>query len=238
MSGDQDWEIWVEVDPHELAAFNIPLALINSALKNNLIDQPGGSIKSSEGDIRLRGQGVKPDPEKIAEIVLRTNDNGGELRLGDIARVVRKFEEPKTYARFNGKPSVNLTVTKTADASTIDISSEIRSLSDDLNKELPSNINAGYHTDMSVYVKTRLNVVKSSGLIGLAIGLSTVITGLIFILIVTRSLTQEELGTWGLIGGLITYVVILEPMISYWSTREIARDINSGKTEVISSGVF
>ncbi|MBK69284.1 MAG: cobalt-zinc-cadmium resistance protein [Legionellales bacterium] len=169
MSGDQDWEIWVEVDPHELAAFNIPLALINSALKNNLIDQPGGSIKSSEGDIRLRGQGVKPDPEKIAEIVLRTNDNGGELRLGDIARVVRKFEEPKTYARFNGKPSVNLTVTKTADASTIDISSEIRSLSDDLNKELPSNIKAGYHTDMSVYVKTRLNVVKSSGLIGLAL---------------------------------------------------------------------
>ena len=126
MSGDQDCEIWVEVDPHELAAFNIPLALINSALKNNLIDQPGGSIKSSEGDIRLRGQGVKPDPEKIAEIVLRTNDNGGELRLGDIPIVVSKFEEPKTYARFNGKPSVNLTVTKTADASTIDISSEIR----------------------------------------------------------------------------------------------------------------
>ena len=80
--------------------------------------------------------------------------------------------------------------------------------------------------------------VTYSGLIGLAIGLSTVITGLIFILIVTRSLTQEELGTWGLIGGLITYVVILEPMISYWSTREIARDINSGKTAVISSGVF
>ncbi|MFL2555543.1 MAG: efflux RND transporter permease subunit, partial [Gammaproteobacteria bacterium] len=126
IAGEQDWEIWVEVDPHQLAAFNMPLGVINAALKNNLIDQPGGSIKSREGDIRLRGKGVQSDPESIKEIVLRTNDNGGELKLGDIARVVRRFEEPKTYARFNGKPSVNLTVTKTADASTIDISRKIR----------------------------------------------------------------------------------------------------------------
>ena len=80
--------------------------------------------------------------------------------------------------------------------------------------------------------------VTYSGLIGLAIGLSTVVTGLIFILIVTRSFTPEQLGSWGLIGGLITYVVILEPMISYWATREIARDVNSGKTAVVSSGIF
>ena len=167
MAGDQDWEIWVEVDPHKLAALNIPLEQINAALKNNLIDQPGGSIKSSEGDIRLRGEGVQPEPEKIEKIVLRTNDNGGKLYLGDIAKITRQFEEPKTYARFNGKPSVNLTVTKTADASTIDISEKIKILSDELNKQLPASINVGYHTDMSVYVKTRLNVVKSSGLIGL-----------------------------------------------------------------------
>ena len=77
-----------------------------------------------------------------------------------------------------------------------------------------------------------------SGLIGLATGLITVFTGLIFILVVTRSLTAEELGTWGLIGGLITYVIILEPMISYWSTREIARGTESAKTAVFSSTIF
>jgi len=122
MAGDRDWEIWVEVNPHELAALNIPLEQVNAALRNNLIDQPGGSIKSNEGDIRLRGKGVKPEPENIEQIVLRTNANGGELKLGDVARVVRRFEEPETFARFNGKSSINLTVTKTADASTILIS--------------------------------------------------------------------------------------------------------------------
>ncbi len=167
MAGDRDWEIWVEVDPHELAALDIPLKQINAALRNNLVDQPGGSIKSNEGDIRLRGKGVIPEPENIEQIVLRTNVNGGELRLGDVATVVRRFEEPETYARFNGKPSINLTVTKTADASTIRISEGIRSLAEELDQEFPDSINVGYHTDMSVYVETRLNLVKSSGLIGL-----------------------------------------------------------------------
>jgi len=44
---------------------------------------------------------------------------------------------------------------------------KIRALADELSIELPDSINAGYHTDTSVYVKTRLNLVKSSGLIGL-----------------------------------------------------------------------
>ena len=169
MAGERDWEIWVEVDPHELAALQIPLTQINAALRNNLVDQPGGSIKSNEGDIRLRGKGVEPEPGSIEQIVLRTNANGGELRLGDVARVIRRFEEPETYARFNGKPSVNLTVTKTADASTIDISESIHLLSEELDSEFPDSINVGYHTDMSVYVETRLNLVKSSGLIGLVL---------------------------------------------------------------------
>ena len=69
--------------------------------------------------------------------------------------------------------------------------------------------------------------VTYSGLIGLAIGLITVITGMIFILIITRNLTPEELGTWSLIGGLISYVIIIEPFISYWTKREIAQAPNS-----------
>ena len=80
--------------------------------------------------------------------------------------------------------------------------------------------------------------VTYSGLISLVIGLFTVITGMIFLMIVTRTLTPLELGTWTLIGGLITYVVIIEPIISYWALRETARGIKSGRTAIVSSGGF
>jgi multidrug efflux pump subunit AcrB len=167
MAGDRDWEIWVEVDPHELAAMNVPLETIISALRNNLSDQPGGSIKSTEGDIRLRGKGVVPDPDQIEKIVLRTNTNGGKLLLGAMAKVSRRFEESETYARFAGKPSVNLTVTKTADSSTIKVSALVKELTEELQYTLPAGVSVDFHSDMSEYVKVRLNTVKSSGLVGL-----------------------------------------------------------------------
>lgn len=167
VAGDREWEIWTVVDPHVLAARRVPLEQVITALRNNLRDQPGGNIESIEGDIRLRGQGVAPDPAAIEDIVLRVNDNGGKLRLGEIARVERRFEKPLTYARFDGQPSVNLTVTKTAEASTIDVSNRVKALTDELIRTLPASVNVGHHTDMSVYVESRLNTVKSSGLIGL-----------------------------------------------------------------------
>jgi len=169
LAGDREWEIWVVVDPHELAALHVPLTQVMSALRDNLRDQPGGTIKSPEGDIRLRGKGIEPDPLQMEEIVIRSNAYGGQLRLGDVARVDRRFEEPLTYARFGGQPSVNLIVTKTAQASTMEVARLIRELANEFRQTLPASVEVGLHTDVSVYVKNRLNVVKSSGLLGLVL---------------------------------------------------------------------
>lgn len=80
--------------------------------------------------------------------------------------------------------------------------------------------------------------VTYSGLISLSVKLLSVLTGAIFTIIVTRQLTPEEFGTWGLIGGIIVYAVAINPIINYWVTRELARGENSGKTGIFSSGIF
>ena len=80
--------------------------------------------------------------------------------------------------------------------------------------------------------------VTYSGLIALAIGLTSVVTGMIFTLIVTRKLSPEEFGTWSVIGSMISYFLIAEPIISLWSTRQIARGETVGRTSLISSLLF
>ena len=54
--------------------------------------------------------------------------------------------------------------------------------------------------------------VTYTGLISLVGGMVSVFTGVIFTLIITRSVTPEEYGTWGLIIGLITYVTLIAPI--------------------------
>jgi len=169
IAGDRDWEIWVEVDPQVLSARGVSLQQLIAAVRTNLRDLPGGSLKAKEGDILLRGKGVAPNPRLIQQIVIRSNDKGGRLRVGDVAEVSLRLEEAETLGRFNGAPSVNLTVTKTADASTIEVSRLVREEADKLRLGLPPSIQVGLFSDLSVYVKTRLNTVKSSGLLGLVL---------------------------------------------------------------------
>ena len=80
--------------------------------------------------------------------------------------------------------------------------------------------------------------VTYTGLISLTGGIISVFTGLVFALIITRTVTPEEYGTWGLILALITYVTLIGPIVSIWSTRDTARNIKSGKTAILSSLVI
>ena len=75
-------------------------------------------------------------------------------------------------------------------------------------------------------------------MISLVVGFASLFTGLIFTLILTRQLSQNEFGTWGLIGSLIAYTLIFQPIISFWNTRETARGEESAKTAIVSSGFF
>jgi O-antigen/teichoic acid export membrane protein len=80
--------------------------------------------------------------------------------------------------------------------------------------------------------------VTYSGLIGFVIGLVSIVTGLIFVLVVTRRLSPEEFGIWSIIGNMVFYFLISERIVSYWTVREISRGKVVGKTAIMSSGAL
>ena len=61
---------------------------------------------------------------------------------------------------------------------------------------------------------------------------------MVLTIVLTRSLTPAEYGTWGLITNIIGYALIIEPIVSYWATRQIARKNLVGKTAIFSSMTF
>ena len=171
--GQRDWELWVIVDPGDLSTLGVSLDELTVALRRNLPDFPGGVLHAPDGDVRLRGQGVTPEPDEIERIVLRTGADGSQLRLGQVARVELRLEEATTYARFNGRPSINLSLSKTREASTIKVARTVRRMGEELQASLPPGVEVGFHSDMSRYIKTRLSTVKSTGLVGLMLLLLT-----------------------------------------------------------------
>ena len=80
--------------------------------------------------------------------------------------------------------------------------------------------------------------VTYSGLLGFVIGMVSVLTGIAFTVIVTRRLIPEEFGIWALIGSIVSYFLIVEPILSYWTTRQIARGKPVATTSLFYSVIF
>jgi hypothetical protein len=78
----------------------------------------------------------------------------------------------------------------------------------------------------------------SSGLISLFVGIITMIITLGYTLVVTRTFNPVELGTWGFINSLIIYPLIANKVVSYWATREVARNISSATSAIFFSGIM
>ncbi len=167
IAGEREWEVWVVMDPYLAAAREVSLAEISAALAGNIGDKPGGKLSSSEGEIQLRGLGAASDVQAVREIAIRTNPDGAQLKVGDVADVGLRLETEQTLGRYAGKPAINLVVTKAADGSTSEMSAAVKRLLGELSQTLPPGVAVGYHSDSSVYIETRLQTVFSSGAVGL-----------------------------------------------------------------------
>ncbi len=80
--------------------------------------------------------------------------------------------------------------------------------------------------------------VTYSGLFTLGFGLASIITGMVFVIIITRTLSPEEYGTWGLINSLFVYSLVINSIVTFWSPREIARGNDSAKTALSFGGLL
>ena len=63
---------------------------------------------------------------------------------------------------------------------------------------------------------------------------SSLFTGLLFVIIVTRNLTVAEFGLWQVLGSVLGLALLPLAPISYWNVRQVARNQDVGKTALLS----
>jgi hypothetical protein len=80
--------------------------------------------------------------------------------------------------------------------------------------------------------------VTYSGLISFATLVVSIITGTIFTIIVTRRLDPDDFAIWALIGSLFVFVMIFDPISSYWTNRQVARNEQVAVTAVGTNSLF
>jgi hydrophobic/amphiphilic exporter-1 (mainly G- bacteria), HAE1 family len=108
-SGQYAIRIWVK--PAELARFNITVPDLVSAVQEqnavNPVGQAGGEPvpPGQEFTYMAIAKGQLVTPEQFGNIVIRQQQDGGTVRMRDVARVELASQVYTTKARLNGQPS-------------------------------------------------------------------------------------------------------------------------------------
>ena len=167
--GTRERQIWVEVDPARLDQYRISLDDVRAAIAAHNRNVPGGTMKTSRGEILVRTLGEAAGAPEVERIILRSVATGTPLTVGDVASVRETFEEPTTIGRWGGHPAINLVVNKERKGDAIDIAASVRALVEEVRSRLPETVKIGVYNDFSVFIRKRLNTLRVSGAIGLTI---------------------------------------------------------------------
>ena len=154
---DRDYEVTVEVSETALRRFGITFDDVVMAVRRSSLDLPGGSIKTSGGEILLRAKGQAYEADQFEAIALVSRRDGTRLTLADVANVVDGFEESDQRARFNGEPTVLVRVLRAGNQKAIAISERIQDYIADSAAHLPEGISLTIWNDESTVLADRLD---------------------------------------------------------------------------------
>jgi multidrug efflux pump subunit AcrB len=173
--GWRDKEISIEIDPRNLGKYYISLSQVIQSIRNQHINLPGGKLSSGSKELILRTVGELKTAKGFGDIIVRTNSDGQYLHVKEVAKVEETFEEETRIYKTDGKTSINLIPKKKTSGDTIDIVDAVKKEVTEYKKTLPAGVSIDLLNDMAFYVKRRLNVLVSNGLLGLILLMVTLL---------------------------------------------------------------
>lgn len=167
MQGDRKSELSVIVDPLKLHQHRISITDVETVLKSWNVNAPGGEIDTIDGQKTLRIVGQFVSPEDASNIIIRANELGNGIRLGDIATVKESLVKASEYYEVNAKPALAILVMKKVDADIIEAVQRVRSYIKLIPSKYGENVKVSTFRDFSKNTKLRLSVLSTNAVVGL-----------------------------------------------------------------------
>ena len=162
-------EVSVQVSEEALRRYGMSFNDVATAIRNTSINQSSGSVRTEVGTYQLKVRSQADTEAEFSDIIIRQTDDGGIIRVGDVATVVDGFEDNPILATLNGEPAVLLQVMTTETMDIIKASDSIRKWIEERQDTLPKGAQLTLWTDNAEDFKGRMATIGSSAVIGLAL---------------------------------------------------------------------
>jgi len=180
----------------------ISFSQIIGAIKNRNVRSSGGTIESYVGEKNIVTLSEYKDPLDVSGVIVRSNYEGFQVKLEDVAVIKDDYEKPRILYRGNGKPAVSMIVSKQESADIITLSEDLHNVLDDFKKTIPKTLHITEVYDYSIFTRTMLDIVVTNGIVGFILVLLVM-----FLFLDRRSAFWSAIGIpFSMLGAIVLFI--------------------------------
>ncbi len=162
--GDSDEEVIIKLNSEAILAYELDHAALQKAISNLSYIFPIGDIEQRGNFVFVSTANGKANADEYRDAILNVNDK--YIKLSDIAEVSIEYPQTDTLARYNGKKTISLTISKGVSGDAIVLAKTIQ----DYVKKLQKNYKDAeftFYEDNSKPIQERLDIIISNLMLGL-----------------------------------------------------------------------
>jgi hydrophobic/amphiphilic exporter-1 (mainly G- bacteria), HAE1 family len=202
--GPKRYAVRVRVQPQALAARNLGLDELSAALTAANVNTPVGTLEGPEQTLTLQANRQLRNAAEFADLIVSTR-GGNPVRLRDVAQVQDSVEAVKSFASFNGEPSISIGIFRQSNANTVKVVDAIKAAVPGFQAQLPQSVQINMVNDRSVSVRAALHDVTltlAGTVVLVVLVMFLFLRRAVVTLIPTLSLPVSLLGAVALLWGL------------------------------------
>ena len=167
ITGLKEDEVSIEISEEDLRRYNLSFNEVADAIRQTSINVPAGTIKSKDGDMQIQTRAQAFNESDFAKIVVRSERDGGQLMLSDIATISDGFSEQYVDFRMNGKPGLNMEVKMSDNPLLFEGTANARAYVEEMRNYLPEGVELKINWQAKDIFDSRFNLLKDNALSGL-----------------------------------------------------------------------
>lgn len=181
------YEISINVKPEVLQKYQLSLHDITLAVRQVSLNQSSGLIKHPAGDLSLQIQNRAVSVEQLARIPLRSNADGAQLLLGEVARIQDGLAEKEAVWHHNGETAQGWELYARDNA--VEVARRVKQYVIERQKTLPNGLSLKTWWDDSLGYDERVETLIEDG-----------ISGFFLVCLVLTLFLQARIALWAGIG--------------------------------------
>jgi hydrophobic/amphiphilic exporter-1 (mainly G- bacteria), HAE1 family len=165
ITGGRTRQVNIMLDLDKMSGYQLTAQEVERALVNENIESPGGRIVRGPSELGVRTLGRIDQVAEFNTVIIK-NVAGSPIRIRDVGYAEDGMAEKRSFAYYNGTPSVILDVRRQTGTNTVKVVEAVQKRLPSLEKELPAGVKLEVVKEQATFIRNSVKALEEHLVLG------------------------------------------------------------------------